>query len=106
MIQANELRIGNKILYTHPEYESLINNVTVEDIEQCLIDNCGFNKIHAPIHKPNRDMKKTAIQELINELNEEVSSLEPNQYSWHCLMNIIEMAESNKKQLKRLINKE
>lgn len=49
MIQANELRIGNKILYTHPEYESLINTVTVEDIEQCLIDNCGFNKIHAPI---------------------------------------------------------
>lgn len=39
-------------------------------------------------------MKKTAIQELINEINEEVSKLEPNQYSWHCLMSIIEMAES------------
>ena len=46
-------------------------------------------------------MKKTAIQELINELNEEVSKLEPNQYSWHCLMTIIEMAESKLKQEKQ-----
>ena len=46
-------------------------------------------------------MKKTAIQELINELNEEVSKLEPNQYSWHCLMTIIEMAESKLKKEKQ-----
>lgn len=38
-------------------------------------------------------MKKTAIQELINELNEESQNWS-NQYYWHCLMTIIEMAES------------
>ena len=45
-------------------------------------------------------MKKTAIQELINELNEESQNWS-NQYYWHCLMTIIEMAESKLPQEKQ-----
>lgn len=40
------------------------------------------------------EKRNTALQSLINELNEEASKLQQNQYSWHCLMTIIEMAES------------
>lgn len=45
--------------------------------------------------------RNTALQNLINELNEEAIKLQPNQYSWHCLMTIIEMAESKLPQEKQ-----
>jgi hypothetical protein len=47
------------------------------------------------------EKRKTALQSLINELNEEASKLQQNQYSWHCLMTIIEMAESKLPQEKQ-----